>query len=59
MTIGIDVDNVLNNLGETVIKIYNRDSGDNLTLNDVKEYHIENYVQANLPFYKNFSVQFL
>ena len=37
MIIGIDIDGTINNLGETVLKIYNRDSGDNLQMKDIKK----------------------
>lgn len=57
MIIGIDIDGTINNLGETVLKIYNRDSGDNLQMKDIKKYHIENYVKPQYKdnFYKYFS----
>ena len=47
--IGVDIDNVLNNLTESVLKVYNADSGDNLSLSDITAYHIENFVK---PEYK-------
>lgn len=50
MKIGIDVDNVLNNLTECAIKIYNEDSGDNLSLEDITSYGLEGFV---LPQYKD------
>ena len=57
MIIGIDIDGTINNLGETVLKVYNRDSGDNLQMKDIKKYHIENYVKPQYKdnFYKYFS----
>lgn len=49
LVIGVDIDNVLNNLTESVLKVYNSDSGDNLSLSDITAYHIENFVK---PEYK-------
>jgi len=49
LTIGVDIDNCLNNLTESVLKVYNADSGDNLSLSDITAYHIENFVK---PEYK-------
>lgn len=49
MLISVDVDNTLNNLAESVLKVYNADSGDNLSLSDITAYHIENFVK---PEYK-------
>lgn len=52
MIIGIDIDNVLNNLCEAVLSVYNEDSGDNLEIKDITEYYIENFVKE--PFKENF-----
>lgn len=53
----IDIDGVLNTLDTTVIDIYNEDSGDNLSPQDITEYHIEKFVK---PEYKdNFHKYFL
>ena len=49
MTIGVDIDNVLNNLAESVLKIYNADANDDLTLQDIKSYDMSLYVK---PQYK-------
>lgn len=49
MIIGIDIDGTINNLCESVLSVYNEDSGDNLTVNDITEYYIENFVK---PEYK-------
>jgi len=57
LIIGVDIDNVLNNLTEAVLSVYNSDSGDNLSLSDITAYHIENFVK---PAYKeNFWHYFL
>ena len=50
MVISCDIDGVLNNLAECVLKVYNEDSGDNLSVNDIKTYCIEQYVK---PEYRN------
>ena len=57
MTILCDVDNIINNLAETVLKIYNEESGDNLTKNDITSYYIENFVKAE--YKENFHKYFL
>lgn len=49
MIIGIDCDNVLNNLTEELLKLYNRDSGDNLQMQDILRYRIDDFV---VPEYK-------
>lgn len=57
LTIMIDIDGVLNTLDTTVIEIYNEDSGDSLSPQDITEYHIEKFVK---PEYKdNFHKYFL
>ena len=50
MIIACDVDNVLNNLTESVLKVYNSDYNDNLRIEDIKSYGIEDYVK---PEFKN------
>lgn len=45
MTVIIDVDNIIGNLCEAVLSVYNEDSGDNLTCEDIKSYYIENFVK--------------
>ena len=40
MIISCDIDEVCNNLCSVVIKLYNEDTGENLTLDDIKEYDI-------------------
>ena len=35
MTIGIDIDNVLNNLCEAVLSVYNEEADDNLKVSDI------------------------
>lgn len=57
MIIGIDIDNVINNLASAVIKVYNEDSGDNLTLEDITDYYIEKFVKDN--FKKDFLTYFI
>lgn len=57
LTIMIDIDGVLNTLDTTVIEVYNEDSGDSLSHQDVTEYHIEKFVK---PEYRdNFHKYFL
>ena len=51
MNIGVDIDNVLNNLAESVLKVYNADANDNVTLQDVKSYDMSLYVK---PEYKKY-----
>ena len=50
MIISCDIDGVLNNLTECVLQLYNQESGDNLTDNDITEYSIEQFVK---PEYRN------
>ena len=50
MIIGIDLDNVLNNLCEAVLSVYNEDSGDDLRPENIHSYYIDNYVK---PPYKD------
>lgn len=57
MIIGIDIDNVLNNLCEAVLSVYNEDAADNLKVKDIKTYYIENFVK--LEFKENFNSYFL
>ena len=45
MLIAIDIDNVVNTLGEAVLEVYNADSRDNLSLSDITAYHIEQFVK--------------
>ena len=52
MIIACDVDNVLNNLTESVLKVYNSDYNDNLKIEDIKSYGIEDYVKPE--FKKDF-----
>lgn len=56
LTIMIDIDGVLNTLDETVLEVYNEDSGDSLTPQDITEYHIEKFVRPEYreTFYKYF-----
>lgn len=57
MIIACDVDNVLNNLTESVLKVYNADHNDNLKIKDIKSYGIEEYVKPE--FKKGFPSLFL
>lgn len=58
MIIGIDCDNVVCNTTESVIAQHYADTGEKLTLDDIKGYYIENYVSDDykddfhLIFYK-------
>lgn len=45
LTILIDIDNVCNDLCNAVLSVYNEDYNDNLTVNDVTNYYIENFVK--------------
>lgn len=57
MKILVDVDNIIGNLCDAVLSVYNEDSGDNLCSNDITSYYIENFVK---PQYKdNFKHYFL
>lgn len=57
MIIGIDIDNVLNNLSECTLAIYTQDSGDNLKESDITEYNISKFIKEEYrkDFYKYFS----
>ena len=57
MIIACDVDNVLNNLTESVLQVYNSDYNDNLKIEDIKSYGIEDYVKPE--FKKDFPSLFL
>lgn len=56
LTIMIDIDGVLNTLDTTVIDVYNKDSGDCLSPQDITEYHIEKFVKPEYAetFHKYF-----
>ena len=56
MLISVDIDNCLNNLTESILEVYNADSGDNLSLSDITTYHIENFVKIEYKkiFYQYF-----
>lgn len=45
MRIIVDVDNVLNNLCEAVLEVYNEDANDNLTKEQIQSYFIEDFVK--------------
>lgn len=57
LTIMVDIDGVLNTLDTTVIEVYNEDSGDNLSPQDITEYHIEKFVKPE--YRENFKNYFL
>lgn len=48
MVIAVDIDNVLNDLAEQVLVLYNRDSGDHLQIGDIYEYSMESYVKPDM-----------
>ena len=56
MRIGIDIDDVLNNLTACVLEIYNQDAGDSLCLADITEYDMKQFVKPEYRdnFYKYF-----
>lgn len=57
MIIGIDIDNVLCTTTQAVLSVYNEDAADNLKIENIKSYYIENFVK--LEFKNNFSSYFL
>lgn len=50
LRIGVDCDNILNNLSESVLNVYNEESGDNLRVEDIVAYKIENFVKAEYKY---------
>ena len=46
LNVGIDIDNVINNLAETLLKVFNEDTGQNVKLSDIKSYYIERWVDS-------------
>lgn len=56
MIIGIDIDDVLNNLTESVLTVYRQDTGHQLFLNDIKQYNMIPFVKKEYrdTFYKYF-----
>lgn len=54
--VAVDIDNCLCNTTEAALSVYNEDYNDNLTVDDIKTYWIENYVkpEAKEVFYKYF-----
>ena len=46
MKILVDVDNIIGNLCEAVLSVYNEDSEDNLSCEDITSYYIENFVKS-------------
>lgn len=57
LKIGIDIDGTINNMCECVLKVYNEDSGDNLKVENITDYYIENFVKEEYKkdFYKYFT----
>lgn len=49
LRITCDLDNILNDLTVKLLEMYNKDSGDNLTINDITQYKIDSFT---LPDYK-------
>jgi 5'(3')-deoxyribonucleotidase len=56
MKIGIDIDNVVYNTSEAVLSVHYEDTGERLTLSDIKSYDMSKYVspQYQKDFYKIF-----
>lgn len=56
MIIGIDIDDVLNNLTESVLTVYRQDTGHQLFLNDIKEYNMTPFIKKEYQdtFFKYF-----
>ena len=54
--VALDIDNCICNTTEAVLSLYNEEWNDNLTLDDIKSYWIENYVkpEARENFHKYF-----
>ena len=52
MIIGIDIDNVLCTTTKAVLSVYNEDAEDNLKVENIKSYYIENFVKSE--FKENF-----
>ena len=46
LIIGVDIDNVLNNLCEAALSVYNFDSQDNLKVEDITSYYIEDFIKT-------------
>ena len=46
LLIGIDIDNVINNLAESLLNVFNADTGESVKLTDIKSYYIERWVDA-------------
>lgn len=49
LRVTVDLDNVLNNLTETLLEVYNKDSGDNLQIDQITKYKIDSFTK---PGYK-------
>lgn len=46
LLIGIDIDNVINNLAESLLNVFNADTGESVKLADIKSYYIERWVDT-------------
>ncbi len=57
MRIGCDIDDIICDTTRNVLGVHNMDTGDNLTLDDIKTYHIEDYVSPE--YRENFHKIFL
>lgn len=47
MKIGVDLDNTLNTMCETLLSIYNEDADDDLMLSDITDYKIDTFVKPD------------
>ena len=45
LRVTVDLDNVLNDLTETLLEIYNKDANDNLTIEEITKYKIDNFTK--------------
>lgn len=46
--IGVDCDNVINNLVESIINVYNKDYNDNLSVADITTYNMRQFLKMYL-----------
>ena len=47
--IGVDCDNVINNLAESIIDVYNKDYNDNLSIADITTYNMRQFFKNVSP----------
>ena len=45
LRITVDLDNILNSLCETLLEVYNKDANDNLTIEQITKYKIDNFTK--------------